>query len=360
MDLFDLDVRLSKLPRSPIGFYPTPFHRLHNLSALYGVNFFLKREDLAGPGTISGSKTRLSEFILGQALLDGYTHVITQGVYLTNSGLQFAAASRVAGLTPILFLTRDRSRHGELSEYRGNLLLNKIMDVETHYLTTDGGAYWDAEDDQRRIREAMEARQSELEAEGHKVLIVPTGGAHPLGFAAHALTFKEMIEQSEAAGDRLDWIFHTAGTGTALPGLIAAKLLTNHPVRFRSIAICAYDEGGWMSPSVIVSRVKLIMKRLGVDLPPDHRIRAEIEVDQRFIGEDYAVPTAESIAAIRELAQAEGVFVGPVYTGKGFAGMLDHVRAGRVQPGSNIAFLHTGDVGNLFEIPEVVGNVAPP
>ena len=106
------------------------------------------------------------------------------------------------------------------------------MDVETRYLATDGGAYWDAEDDQRRICEAMEARQSELEAEGHKVLIVPTGGAHPLGFAAHALTFKEMIEQSEAAGDRLDWIFHTAGTGTALPGLIAAKLLIDHPVRF--------------------------------------------------------------------------------------------------------------------------------
>ena len=101
-----------------------------------------------------------------------------------------------------------------------------------------------------------------------------------------------------------------------------------------------------------------VRKRLGVDPPPDHRIRAEIDEDQRFIGEDYAVPTAESIAAFRELAQAEGVFVGPVYTGKGFAGMLDHVRTGRVQPGSNIAFLHTGDVGNLFEIPAVVGNVA--
>jgi L-cysteate sulfo-lyase len=93
-------------------------------------------------------------------------------------------------------------------------------------------------------------------------------------------------------------------------------LLINHPVRFRSIAICAYDEGGWMSPSVIVSRVKLIMKRLGVDPPPDHRIRAEIDLDLRFIGEDYAVPTADCIAAIRELAQAEGVFVGPVYKEK--------------------------------------------
>ncbi|AEM83991.1 hypothetical protein [Streptomyces violaceusniger] len=29
-----------------------------------------------------------------------------------------------------------------------------------------------------------------------------------------------------------------------------------------------------------------------------------------------------------------------------------------VEPGSNVAFLHTGDTGNLFEIPEVVGNVA--
>ena len=134
--------------------------------------------------------------------------------------------------------------------------------------------------------------------------------------------------------------------------------MTGHPVRFQSIAICAYDEGGWMSPSVIVDRVQAIMARLGADVPSDHIIRAEINVDQRFIGEDYAVPSAVSIAAIRELAQAEGVFVGPVYTGKGFAGMLDHIRTGRVPAGGNIAFLHTGDTGNLFEIPQVVGNVA--
>jgi L-cysteate sulfo-lyase len=357
MDFTELHALVGKLPRRRVGFYPTPFHRLDNLSATHGVNLFLKREDLAGPGTISGSKTRLAEFILGHAVADGYTHVITQGVYLTNSGLQFAAAANVAGLTPILFLTRDRRRHGDLTEYRGNLLLNKIMDVETHHLTTDGGAYWDAEDDQQRIRDAMNARKAELEAQGYKVLVVPTGGAHPLGFVAHALTFAEMIEQSQEAGVTLDWIYHTAGTGTALPGLIAAKLMTGHPVRFRSIAICAYDEGGWMSPSVIVQRVQDIFATLGLDAPPNEEIRTEIEVDQRFIGEDYAVPTTESIAAIRELAQAEGVFVGPVYTGKGFAGMLDHVRSGRIAPLSNVAFLHTGDTGNLFEIPEVVGEV---
>jgi hypothetical protein len=56
---------------------------------------------------------------------------------------------------------------------------------------------------------------------------------------------------------------------------------------------------------------------------------SEIDVDQRFIGEDYAVPSPESTAAIRELARNEGIFVGPVYTGKGFAGLLDHARTRR-------------------------------
>lgn len=40
--------------------------------------------------------------------------------------------------------------------------------------------------------------------------------------------------------------------------------------------------------------------------------------------------------------------------------MLEHVRSGRVAPGRNVTFLHTGDTANLFEIPEVVGQVTTP
>lgn len=357
MDCAELDRLVAKLPRKRIGFYPTPFHRLDNLSATHGVEFFLKREDMAGPGTLSGSKTRLAEFILGQALEEGVTHVISQGVYLTNSGMQFAAACRAAGLTPILYLTRDETRHGELAEYRGNLLLNKIMDVEVHYLSTRGGAYWDATDEQQRITDAMHARKAELEAQGHTVLVVPTGGAHPHGFVGHALTFTEMLEQAETCGTRLDYVYHTAGTGTALPGLIAAKLMTGSAVRFRSIAICTYRPDYWINADVIVDRVKHILLLLGAEVPADEVIRAEIDIDERFIGEDYAVPSPEGVAAIKELAVSDGVFLGPVYTGKGFAGLLEHVRTGKVEPGSAVAFLHTGDTGNLFEIPQVVGDV---
>lgn len=357
MQLSELEDLLDKLPRKRIGFYPTPFHKLENLSRTVDINLFMKREDMAGPGALSGSKMRVAELIIGQALKDGVDTIITQGAHLTNSGMQFATAALVAGLRPILFLTRDEQRHGKLLECRGNLLLDKLMDVETHYLVAAGSAYVNRQDDKQRVLDAMHARKAELEAEGRKVLIVPTGGAYPTGFAAHVRTFREMIEQARAAGVELDYIYHTTGTGTALPGMLAAKLLTGHPVKFRSISISHYQPDFWINESIIADRVKHIFRTFSIEPPSDQAILGEIEVDNRFIGENYAAPSPESTAAIRELARAEGVFLGPVYTGKGFAGLLEHIRSGRVAPGSNVAFLHTGDTANLFEVPGVVGGL---
>lgn len=355
MQLKDLQNLFNQLPRKSVGFYPTPFHKLENLSRIKGINLFMKREDMAGPGSLSGSKMRVAELIIGQALQDGVDTIITQGAYLTNSGMQFATAALVAGITPILFLTRDEDQHGTLSEYRGNLLLDKLMDVETHYLVAPGSAYVNRPDDKQRVLDAMNARKAELEAEGRKVLIVPTGGAYPTGFAAHVLTFVEMIEQSRAAGVELDYIYHTTGTGTALPGMLAAKLLTGHPVKFRSISISHYQPDFWINETIIAERVRHIFETFGVEPPSVQDILSEIEVDNRFIGENYAVPSTQSLAAIKELARAEGVFLGPVYTGKGFAGLLEHIRTGKVAAGSNVAFLHTGDTANLFEVSGVIG-----
>jgi len=357
MDLTHFDAAVEKLPRRRVGFYPTPFHPLRNLSAAYGVNFFMKREDMAGPSAISGSKTRLAEFILGKALTEGVTHLITQGATVTNSGLQFAAACLQSGITPILVLTRNVPRHGELDEYRGNYLLNKVMGVETHVVNVSGNAWADPQE-AARVTHTIETVKAELEADGHKVLVVGTGGAHPDGFVAHALTLREIMQQLDAPAIQLDFIYHTIGTGTALPGMLAAKFTLDHPVKFRSIAINRFNDDNWVNANVIVERTKFVLDVLGAPVPDDATIRAEIDVDQRFIGDDYAIASPESTAAIRELASTEGVLVGPVYTGKGLAGMLEHARTGRIPPGSNVTFLHTGDTGNLFEIPEVVGSVA--
>ncbi|WP_375424976.1 1-aminocyclopropane-1-carboxylate deaminase/D-cysteine desulfhydrase [uncultured Friedmanniella sp.] len=356
MDPASLDTAIAQLPRHRVGFYPTPFHALPNLSHTLGVNLYLKREDLAGPSAISGSKTRLAEFILGRALEEGVTHLITQGAYLTNFGLQLAAACISARITPILVLTRNVPQHGHLGEARGNYLLNQTMGVETHVIDVDGDIWTDLAAG-ARVADTIARRQSELEAQGRTVTVVGAGGAHPDGFVAHAQTFREMLLQSSDLGVELDFVYHTIGTGTALPGMLAAKLSLGHPVRIRSISINSYDEDSWVNPGTLVDRTRAVLETLGGPVPDDAVIRAELDIDQRFIGESYAVASAASTAAIRELARSEGIFVGPVYTGKGLAGLLDHARSGRLPAGSNVAFLHTGDTGNLFEIPEVVGAI---
>ena len=351
--------RSTNCPDAELGFYPTPFHAFSNLSAAYGINLFMKREDLAGPSAISGSKIRLAEFILGQALENGVTHVITQGEYLTNSGLQFAAACLSVGITPILVLTRNVPRHGELGEFRGNYCSTRRW-VSKPTSSTSAATSGILRTRPRGSPTPSRCARPNSKRRGTRSSLSATGGAHPDGFIAHALTFREMLEQSDAAGVELDYVYHTIGTGTALPGMLAAKLSLGHPVKFRSISIQWFNDGDRMNPGVIVERTKAVLATLGAPVPDDATIRAEIDIDQRFIGEDYAVASAESTAAIRELARAEGVFVGPVYTGKGLAGLLDHARSGRIPVDSNVAFLHTGDTGNLFEIPQVVGEVALP
>ena len=65
MQLNELELLFSQLPRKRIGFYPTPFHKLENLSRTHDINLFMKREDMAGPGALSGSKMRVAELVIG-------------------------------------------------------------------------------------------------------------------------------------------------------------------------------------------------------------------------------------------------------------------------------------------------------
>jgi 1-aminocyclopropane-1-carboxylate deaminase/D-cysteine desulfhydrase-like pyridoxal-dependent ACC family enzyme len=78
----------------------------------------------------------------------------------------------------------------------------------------------------------------------------------------------------------------------------------------------------------------------------------QIEVDDRFVGEGYGVPTPEGISAIRLLARFEGLLLDPVYTGKAMAGLVQMVREGRFGPSENVVFLHTGGWPALFAYEE--------
>lgn len=137
MNFKELEQLFEGLPRKRVLFLPTPFHKLNNLSKKYGVDMYIKRDDMTGPSNFGGNKTRKLEFILGEALKKGVEYLISIGGYQTNSGMEMAAFARICGLKPILYLG-DIIDQGEPTEFKGNLLLNKLMDCEIHYTERTG------------------------------------------------------------------------------------------------------------------------------------------------------------------------------------------------------------------------------
>ena len=52
--------------------------------------------------------------------------------------------------------------------------------------------------------------------------------------------------------------------------------------------------------------------------------------------------------ALARAARHEALLLDPVYTGKAMAGLVAHVRAGRIAAGSRMLFVHTGGLPAIF------------
>jgi D-cysteine desulfhydrase len=71
-------------------------------------------------------------------------------------------------------------------------------------------------------------------------------------------------------------------------------------------------------------------------------------IERTYVGRRYGTPTEAGLAAIRQLAETEGLLLDPVYTSKAFAGMLDLAARGELPAGEPVIFLHTGGLPALF------------
>src|SRR5215510_1118507 len=99
---------IAALPRFRDG--PSPLARLERLSAVLGaetgrdVEIWIKREDLL-PLAFGGNKLRNLEFLVGAALADGATTLVTSGRRWSNHCRLTAAAGAKAGLDVHVVIT---------------------------------------------------------------------------------------------------------------------------------------------------------------------------------------------------------------------------------------------------------------
>ena len=74
----------------------------------------------------------------------------------------------------------------------------------------------------------------------------------------------------------------------------------------------------------------------------------DVELDDRWLGDDYAIPSHAGDEAIGWAARHGGWVLDRTYTGKGFSGLLGNAAAGRWGAGDDVVFIHTGGLPSVF------------
>lgn len=317
---------INEVPRIPLAQLPTPFYKLNNISAAIGRNVFIKRDDMTGV-SLGGNKVRKLEYLLADAKAKGCDVAITTGGAQSNHAMLTAACCRMIGMEPILML----KKRGVMGR-KGNLLLESLMGVDVRFVDTSS---YDV------VYKEMDKLVEELRAEGKNPYLIPVGGSVPLGTVGYVECAREFFEQAKAAGVKIDRIVCTAGSGGTLGGILLGTMLYGEGAKVTGIAVCddPFEE-------ITAELVNECAKILGVDIA----IKPEDVDVRRYYGAGYAQPSREGLAAIKLMAEKEGIMVDPVYTGKTFAGLLDMCAKGEIKENENVVFLHSGGSASLFAI----------
>lgn len=322
---------LDRVPREPMLIRPTPVCHLPNLSARLGRDIYMKREDLSGLA-MGGNKTRELDYFIGQAKSRGADVFIAGGgVAQSNHAVQCAAAAHRAGLKPVLVLHRFRA-----GEIQGNYLLSMMLGADIRFADSDNV---DSDVSSKfALRNLMDEVAEEYARRGH-VPYVLYSSFHPLGAVGFVDAALELHEQIDAMGCDLRRVYVTAA-GATQAGLVVGTRYLEAPYEVVGISY-TQDVNG------LATRLQRLatdtISLLGLDLT----ITEEDFLNESYAGPGYGIPTEQGLEAIALVARTEGIFLDPVYTGKGMAGLLDHIRAGRIPPGP-VLFVHTGGIPAIF------------
>lgn len=313
---------LDQFPRVKLGVFPTPLYRLEAISAKYGRNIWIKRDDLCGVA-LGGNKVRKLEYLLAQAQTQGCDTVFTTGGAQSNHAMLTAACAARLGMRCILLLKKRG-----VTDHRGNLILDDIYGAQVRFLDTD--SYDD-------IYAEMDRLGAELASAGRRAYHIPVGGSTALGALGYVNCVRELRQQGASVGH----IVSATGSGGTAAGLLLGAGLFLPGVKVTGIAV---DSGPF--DKIVPRLAGEAAALLKCPFQPEENAFQMVE----HMGPGYALPNPEDTPYIEELARTEGILLDPVYTGKAFAGMMQLLRRGAFDGQDDLLFVHTGGTAALFAI----------
>jgi len=326
---------LAKLPRVPLGLYPTPLVEARRLSAvLGGPRIFIKREDLCGLA-LGGNKCRHVEFILGHARQSGADAIVSISGAQSNYLIAMATGACRLGMKSSLVLMKDIH-----PEPKGNILLHRILGSDIQIADVPHEAVFS-----REMSARLDAIAEKLRAKGYHPFIIRhtvPDIATLLSSAAWVNASLELHDQMDAQGIRHPKIVLATATGGTLCGLALGFKALEEDCELRGISV-------WMKEaelkSFITERARAVAEllHLETELSGD-----DFRIDDGYIGRQYGVPTDSGLEAMKTVAQTEGVFLDPVYTSKAMSGLIDLINKGQLGREDTVIFIHTGGIPAIF------------
>jgi 1-aminocyclopropane-1-carboxylate deaminase len=187
------------------------------------------------------------------------------------------------------------------------------------------------------IRQSWEDALAEVEASGGKPYAIPAGASeHTYGGLGFANWAYEVEQQERDLGVFFDTIIVCTVTGSTHAGMIAGFAGQDRPRRVIGIDASA-TLAKTRAQVARIARHTADLIGLGRELRED-----EIVVLEGWAGDEYGIPVASTIGAIRLSAELEAMIIDPVYEGKSMAGLIDLVSDGTISADSTVLYAHLG------------------
>lgn len=295
-------------------------HKLDTISSKTGYDVYILREDLTGFG-IGGNKTRKLDYLVGDALSKGFDTLVT--LKATSFSRNAAFAARVCGLQ--LHVIVQEAEH-ELNPNSQNLFRN--LDTKLHYVSGNEDVFTYSENLIQGLRN-----------DGKKVYELHPGGSDPIGTLGYVNVFNQIAKYSQKTDIYFSDIMLSIGSAGTQAGLILGQFLTNYNTSIIGItAKLEVEKQHKLIHELITATCKML------DIPIKN---FNIQLDDKFIGPGYAIPSEQGTHASKIFAGKEGILLDGVYTAKAAAALLQYLKNATFK-GKNVLFIHTGGNSGLY------------
>ena len=313
---------LGTCSRLSLADLPTPLMDCPRLAEkLGGPRILVKREDQTGLA-FGGNKVREFEYSVAPAVDEGYDVLLHGAASQSNQSRLTAAVAARLGLKAVMVGRKD----DHADPVNGNLLLTHLFGAEVHLI----------ESAQEKV-----AVIEKLKADGHRVYNTSSDGYYYRS-VSYVDGFLELWEQMQAMDVIPDAIYVCAGVHTHTGLVVGAKALG---VDVRIIGISPSPQDDKKKNVQLAEVANEVCKILNLDLS---FTADEFESYGKYAGPAYGVLTPGAREAVLLAAQTEGLLLDPVYAGKTYGAMIEHIREGWYRRDQTVVFVHTGGTPALF------------